>query len=53
MKVQSILRGTEGIAFVHLEKTDVVRHDLVQRIIRAYEHSEANESKSRAERGDG
>jgi phosphate starvation-inducible protein PhoH and related proteins len=31
------LRKTEGIAFVGFEKTDVVRHDLVRRVIAAYE----------------
>jgi phosphate starvation-inducible PhoH-like protein len=32
-----ILRGVEGIAFVHFNDKDVVRHALVQRIVRAYE----------------
>jgi len=32
-----ILEGVEGIAQVYLTHKDVVRHDLVQRIIRAYE----------------
>jgi phosphate starvation-inducible PhoH-like protein len=31
------LRKTEGVAFVGFEKTDVVRHDLVRRVIAAYE----------------
>jgi phosphate starvation-inducible protein PhoH and related proteins len=33
----SILSGTDGIKFVHFEDGDVVRHHLVQRIIRAYD----------------
>ncbi len=33
-----ILSGTDGIKFVHFEDGDVVRHHLVQRIIRAYDH---------------
>jgi phosphate starvation-inducible PhoH-like protein len=33
----SILTGTDGIRFVHFEDGDVVRHHLVQRIIRAYD----------------
>ncbi len=33
-----ILSGTDGIRFVHFEDGDVVRHQLVQRIIRAYDH---------------
>jgi phosphate starvation-inducible protein PhoH and related proteins len=37
-----ILRGVEGISFVHFSERDVVRHSLVQRIVKAYErHSEA------------
>jgi len=35
--VQSILEGIDGISFVYLEKSDVVRHRLVARIIDAYE----------------
>ncbi len=34
----NILSGTDGIRFVHFEDGDVVRHHLVQRIIRAYDH---------------
>jgi len=33
---ESILRKTKGIAFVHFSDIDVVRHPLVQEIIRAY-----------------
>jgi phosphate starvation-inducible PhoH-like protein len=32
-----VLKGVEGIRFCHFEHGDVVRHQLVQRIIRAYE----------------
>jgi phosphate starvation-inducible protein PhoH and related proteins len=32
-----VLRGVEGISFVHFDDRDVVRHPLVQRIVRAYE----------------
>jgi phosphate starvation-inducible PhoH-like protein len=35
--VLSILRGVEGVAFTHFDAQDVVRHPLVQRIVRAYE----------------
>lgn len=34
---EDLLGNIEGISFVYLEATDVVRHPLVQRIIRAYE----------------
>lgn len=33
----NILSGVEGITFCHFEDGDVVRHALVQRIVRAYE----------------
>ena len=33
----NILEGVEGIRFCHFEDCDVVRHALVQRIVRAYE----------------
>ena len=32
-----ILNGVEGISFVHFNERDVVRHSLVQRIVKAYE----------------
>ena len=35
---QSVLSGIEGIAFVYFSREDVVRHELVQRIIEAYEN---------------
>ncbi len=35
-QVQHILQNVKGIAFCYLTERDVVRHELVQRIIRAY-----------------
>jgi len=32
-----VLRGIEGISFVQFDEKDVVRHSLVQRIVKAYE----------------
>jgi len=32
-----VLRGVDGIAFVNFDDTDVVRHSLVQRIVKAYD----------------
>jgi phosphate starvation-inducible PhoH-like protein len=32
-----VLHGVEGITFVHFDDRDVVRHPLVQRIVKAYE----------------
>jgi phosphate starvation-inducible protein PhoH and related proteins len=37
LEAADILKGVEGIAFVHFDESDVVRHNLVQRIIRAYD----------------
>jgi phosphate starvation-inducible PhoH-like protein len=37
VEVQRILKGVEGVAFCYLTEKDIVRHDLVQRIIKAYE----------------
>jgi phosphate starvation-inducible PhoH-like protein len=37
IEVQSILKEVEGIKFVYLTEEDVIRHELVQRVIRAYE----------------
>ncbi|UCD95150.1 MAG: PhoH family protein [Candidatus Zixiibacteriota bacterium] len=38
--IQRILKGTNGIEFVYLTDKDVVRHRLVQKILRAYERYE-------------
>ena len=32
-----VLRGIEGISFVYFDERDVVRHSLVQKIVKAYE----------------
>ncbi len=37
VEIQGILKGIKGIKFVYFTKKDVVRHPLVQKIIRAYE----------------
>ncbi|HEC62844.1 MAG TPA: PhoH family protein [Candidatus Acetothermia bacterium] len=39
-EVQDILAGIPGIAFVYLDRRDVVRHPLVKAIIEAYEKNE-------------
>jgi phosphate starvation-inducible protein PhoH and related proteins len=36
-----LLGGVEGVAFSHFDASDVVRHPLVQRIVRAYEAGES------------
>ena len=37
LNAEEVLRGTEGISFVYFDERDVVRHVLVQRIVKAYE----------------
>jgi len=37
MDAVEVLRGVEGISFVQFDERDVVRHTLVQRIVKAYE----------------
>lgn len=37
VEIRTILRDVKGIKFVHFNEKDVVRHPLVQKIIRAYE----------------
>lgn len=41
VKIQRILSGIEGIKFIYLTEKDVVRHKLVQDIIKAYETYES------------
>jgi len=40
VQIQKILEGVKGIQFVYLTEKDVVRHRLVQEIIKAYERYE-------------
>lgn len=37
LHAEEVLRGVEGISFVYFDERDVVRHTLVQRIVKAYE----------------
>jgi phosphate starvation-inducible PhoH-like protein len=47
IEVQSVLKDVEGIKFVYLTEEDVIRHELVQRVIRAYESYQHLSSESR------
>ena len=40
IEIQSVLKGIDGIEFVYFSDRDVVRHPLVQEIIKAYERAE-------------
>ncbi|MCI0483776.1 MAG: PhoH family protein [candidate division NC10 bacterium] len=42
IEVRSILTDVKGIVFVYLGQEDVVRHELVQQIIRAYEERQTS-----------
>jgi phosphate starvation-inducible PhoH-like protein len=51
VEIQSILKGIKGIQFVYFTGTDVVRHPLVKKIIRAYEKKgQGAQGKKNAER---
>jgi phosphate starvation-inducible PhoH-like protein len=45
VQVQSVLEKIKGIEFVYFTEKDVVRHELVQDIIRAYEKASLNNNK--------
>ncbi len=38
--VQEILKDIDGISFVHLQNEDVVRHEIVQKVVSAYDRYE-------------
>jgi len=40
LMAREVLREVEGIRFIYFDETDVVRHSLVQRIVKAYESYE-------------
>jgi phosphate starvation-inducible PhoH-like protein len=50
MEVQRVLKGVEGIAFCPFSEVDVVRHPLVQEVVRAYETYEAARAEKPGER---
>ena len=52
LEVQKVLRGVEGIGFCFFSEVDVVRHPLVQEVVRAYESYEADRQ-ARADPGKG
>jgi len=47
IEIQGILKGIEGIQFVYFSDRDVVRHPLVQDIIKAYERMEEKRQRSK------
>jgi phosphate starvation-inducible protein PhoH and related proteins len=47
IEVQAVLRGIEGIEFIYFSDRDVVRHPLVQDIIKAYERMEERRQRAK------
>ncbi len=47
IEIQGILRGIEGIEFIYFSDRDVVRHPLVQEIIKAYERAEERRNRGK------
>ena len=45
VQVQKILKGIQGIEFIYLDERDVIRHRLVQSVIRAYKKYEDSRRK--------
>lgn len=45
-EVKQVLKGIRGIEFIYLDDRDVVRHEVVQRIIKAYERFEEKRQQS-------
>jgi len=37
IEARNVISGVDGVSFIHFNDRDVVRHPLVQRIVRAYE----------------
>jgi phosphate starvation-inducible PhoH-like protein len=44
LEAMEALKTVEGIHFVHFDETDVVRHQLVQRIVRAYDEYKSQQN---------
>lgn len=49
---ESVLSGLESIEFMYLSEKDVVRHPLVQRIVKAYEKKAIDRERSQMRKGD-
>ena len=50
---QDVLSGVKGIQFVYFSNVDVVRHELVQRIVEAYERASPPTTRPRVEKDNG
>ncbi len=54
IEAHRILQGIEGISIINFSEKDVVRHELVKKIVRAYDHKDSlwEERKSRSGQAD-
>jgi phosphate starvation-inducible PhoH-like protein len=50
IEIQTVLQGIDGIRFVYFDDRDVVRHDLVSAIVRAYDRVDPRSGARRANR---
>jgi phosphate starvation-inducible protein PhoH and related proteins len=48
VEARNVISGVEGISFIHFNDRDVVRHPLVQRIVRAYEAYSAQNARQQS-----
>ena len=46
----SVLKNVKGVSRVDFDKSDIVRHKLVQKIVEAYERSEEQRVKTKEQR---
>ena len=51
IEAQRILEGIEGIAFIEMNKKDIIRHKLVTRIVEAYNRDDERRKKLREGKG--
>jgi phosphate starvation-inducible PhoH-like protein len=51
VEAERLLSKTEGIRFVHFSELDVVRHPLVQEVIRAYNHLDNRKRRNNGQQG--
>lgn len=53
LQIEAVLRDVDGIEFVYLDASDVTRHHLVKKIIRAYEAADAQRAEPSGQAGGG
>jgi len=47
IEAEYILKGADGLEFLYLDEKDVIRHQLVKKIIKAYEHNDSKEKEKK------